>query len=74
MWWRACFAVVAAFPYLIYKKMMVFVCRLDCKGGVMYRMLTWNALDRGYKPMSCQIKDNQICILCFSTRCTIVLI
>ena len=37
-------------------------------GGVMVSMLVSSAVDRGFEPRSCQTKDYEICICCFSTK------
>jgi hypothetical protein len=37
-------------------------------GGVMVGMLVSSAVDRGFEPRSCQTKDYEICICCFSIK------
>ena len=44
----------------------------DRIGGIMVSVLASSAVDRGFKPQSCQTKDYNIGICCFSAKDTAI--
>ena len=48
----------------------VYLFSFDCIGGVMIRVLSSSAVDRGFEPRSAQTKDYKIGICCFSAKHT----